>query len=241
MKNAILLHLHYQDLWPEFWYYLKDIKDENTDLYVTVHATETEWYNDIKANSTEVFLIENKGADFGGFLYAYNKIKHIDYLTITKLHGKKSLRMEPGSNMPGPKEAGAGEKWRKKLYLPIIGTRQQYRIVTETFISNPNIYIAGSNQHLQITGKDVAKKIILQHSQITWIDNLLDIKYLPREKHISGGMFIASKLYLNKFFKNKELEIYNNSKMNYGLLTAGHHLECAICNCEYFGGSFLGV
>lgn len=51
MKNCILLHLHYQDLWPEFWSYLKDIKDENTDLYVTVNTSNTKWYENIVSNA----------------------------------------------------------------------------------------------------------------------------------------------------------------------------------------------
>ena len=88
MKNCILIHLHYQHYWPIFWPLLNEIKDENLDIFATVHTTDTEYYNDIKNNLNDVFLIENRGVDFGGFLFAYNKIKHINYKTITKLHGK---------------------------------------------------------------------------------------------------------------------------------------------------------
>jgi lipopolysaccharide biosynthesis protein len=82
-------HLHHQDLWPEFWAYLENIKNENLDIFVTVNNPHTEWYEDIVSKCTDVFLVENKGMDFGGFLFAYNKIKHIDYKLIIKLHGKK--------------------------------------------------------------------------------------------------------------------------------------------------------
>lgn len=181
MKNAILLHLHYQDLWPEFWSYLKDIKDENTDLYVTVHTTDTEWYNDIKTNSTEVFLIENKGQDFGGFLYAYNEIKHINYLTITKLHGKKSLRMEPESNMPGPKKAGGGAIWRKELYLPLIENKQKYLENLSLFQNDSNLFMIGSKNYLQITGVHVSEHSIAYNASSKWLDDLLNIENLPKK------------------------------------------------------------
>ena len=241
MKNAILLHLYYQDLWPEFWSYLKDIKDENTHIYVTVHTTETEWYNDIKSNVNEVFVIENKGMDFGGFLYAYNKIKHIDYLTITKLHGKKSLRLEPGSNMPGPKDAGGGARWRKELYLPLIETKEKYTQNISLFQKDPYLFMIGSKKFIQITGIHVHKSSIKYQSRKYWIDGLLNIGHISREKHISGSMFTCTKEYLNMFFKNKELELLSNMEKGYKLESSGHHLECVICNCEPFGGYLLGV
>ena len=241
MKNAILLHLHYQDLWPEFWSYLKYIKDENTHLYVTVHTENTPWYSDIKANATEVYVIENKGMDFGGFLYAYSKIKHIDYLTITKLHGKKSLRAEPGSNMPGPKEAGGGEKWRKGLYLPLIETKEKYLQNINLFQNVLNLFMIGSKPYIKITNIDVDKHTIFVHTQMNWIDKLLEIKDISRKIHISGSMFTCTKTYLDEFFKNKELELLSHMEEGYSLLTAGHHLECTICNCEYFGGQILGI
>ena len=242
MKHAIVLHLHYQDLWPEFWHYLKEIKDENIDVYVTVHTTETKWYTDIKANATDVFVIDNKGADFGGFLYSLHQIKSMNYFTITKLHGKKSPRMELDSNMPGAKEAGGGEKWRKALYLPLIGTPQKYKQNIELFTTNSNIYIVGPEQYVFITGKHTSKQLIKRNSRKPWIDRLLDIEPLPRKVHISGSMFIASKLYLDQFFKNKEFTIYNRAEIGFDLWsTTGHHLECAICNCDYFGGQLIGV
>lgn len=221
MKNAILLHLHYQHLWPEFWSYLKNIKDENTDLYVTVNTTETEWFADIKTNATETFMIENRGQDFGGFLYAYNKIKHIDYNTITKIHGKMTTYMSP--------------TWRQNLYLPIIGSKERYSFICELF-NNTDIFVAGAKKHFW----DYTP------FRIDWVDELLDTKHIVRKIHVSGSMYVFSKKYLDLLFKDKELELYEKSRLGYDknkkyMPHIGHHLECLICNCESYGGKLLGL
>lgn len=234
MKNAILLHLHYQDLWPEFWSYLKDIVDDNTHLYVTINTTDTEWYNDIKANSTEVFLIENKGQDFGGFLYAYNKIKHIDYLTITKLHGKKSLY----------RESSYGENWRKSLYMPLIGTKKTFIDLCNKFSANDRVFVAGSKSNLLTEcvpkGKNARHRCHLLRKP--HLDLLLDTKSVSNSLHISGSMYMFSSKYLQIFFKNKELEVYELMEPNYIKRgSCGHHFEVIICNCEYFGGQLLAI
>ena len=254
MKAAVLLHLHYPDLWPEFWSYLKDIKDENTDLYVTVHQNiwdsqcycynkknnsylikkNPKTYNDIKNNSNEIFVIENKGQDFGGFLYAYNKIKHKQYDVFIKLHGKKSLRF--GSN-----NLHIGENWRKNLYMPLIGTKQIYQQNLQLFEMDKTMFMAGSKKYMKITGIQERKIVIDYHSQITWVDEILETSTVPRKVHISGSMFMVSSQYLDIFFKNKESEILLNMEEGYSEKNSGIHLECLICNCEHFGGKLLGV
>lgn len=52
---------------------------------------------------------------------------------------------------------------------------------------------------------------------------------------------MCAKKYLDLFFKNKECEILTKMEEGYSMRNSGHHLECTICNCEYFGGSVLGV
>ena len=198
MKNAILLHLHYQDLWPEFWSYLKDIKDENTHIYVTVHTTETEWYNDIVSKCTHVFLLENKGMDFGGFLLAYNKIKHIDYKLIIKLHGKK--RNPYGSLSP--------DEWRKELCKCLISSKIAFESMTSRFESNNRLYMYGSKlcyRNEPYNHPWLKEKI----PAIDAINGILNLNTLSEYKFIAGSMFAVSKTYLELLFNNKEMDIYN--------------------------------
>jgi len=186
MKNCILLHLYYQDLWPEFWSYLKHVKDENTDLYVTVNTIETEWYNDIKNNSTEVYVVEERGVDFGGFLYALDKIKNKEYLTVTKLHGKKSLRHTPHTY---------GEQWRMSLYLPLIGTKNKYQEICSSFEKDEKLFLCGAREYYST--QDLSFPIRKKNHH-----------HIPLNKHISGSMMVLSKKYLDLLFKGKEMEVF---------------------------------
>ena len=60
MNTAILLHLHYQDLWEEFKEKIVPILSDRVHLYVTVHDNQTQYYEDIVNTSTEVFVVENR-------------------------------------------------------------------------------------------------------------------------------------------------------------------------------------
>jgi|694.fasta_scaffold00095_13 lipopolysaccharide biosynthesis protein len=200
MKNCILLHLYYQDLWPEFWSYLKHVKDENTDLYVTVNTIETEWYNDIKNNSTEVYVVEERGVDFGGFLYALDKIKNKEYLTVTKLHGKKSLRNTPHTY---------GEQWRRGLYLPLIGTKNKYEEICSLFEKDEKLFLCGGRKYYKT--QDLSLPIRQKNhdnDNKMLIENLLSTHHIPLNKHISGSMMVLSKKYLDLLFKGKEMEVF---------------------------------
>jgi len=220
--NCILLHLHYQDLWPEFWSYLKYI---DADLYVTVHSVNTEWYEEIKSNATDVFVIENRGEDFGGFLYALNQIKNKEYLTITKLHGKKSLYYG----------LQYGENWRKSLYLPIIKSPETFDGLCAKFKADRTILVAGSGSNLKTEYNNEYRFLRKKN-----LDSLLITHEIPNTVHVAGSMYVFSKEYLRCFFKGKEMEVFNQMELGYSdMLTIGHHFEILICNCETFCGRLL--
>jgi lipopolysaccharide biosynthesis protein len=244
MKNAILLHLHYQDLWPEFWYHLKDIKDENTHLYVTVHTTETEWYNDIKTNATEVFLIENKGMDFGGFLYAYNKIKHVDYKIIIKLHGKK----RHGFYNHNLKLNLNAREWNQQLSECLI-KKEKYNNLVNLFNNNKRLFYFGSKNSLLKEDKHHCWTVGIESqnikgNQLTYntINRILELPNLEQYEFIAGSMFAASKAYLDLFFNKKEMDLFNIMEKppfpTNG--TIAHALERLISShAATFGGTFL--
>ena len=218
MKNCILLHLHYQDLWPEFWSYLKNIKDESVDILATVNTTETQWYNDIKNNVNEVFLIENRGVDFGGFLYAYNKIKNNSYKTITKLHGKK--RNAYHSKALGLLNA---EQWRRNLYAPLI-QNGSYAKMINCFENDEKIFMYGSKECFRTEPRN-HEWAIQNGPAFTKINNILNLPEPKEYNFIAGSIFTVSKNYLDAFFQNKEMEIYkimetqfpNNGTIAHGL------------------------
>lgn len=233
MKNAILLHLYYQDLWPNFWSYLKDIKDENTDLYVTLTTIKTEYYEDIKLKSTNVFLIENKGMDFGGFLYAYNKIKHIDYKIIIKLHGKKRHSIYK----PDSKRMSALE-WMNELSEPLI-KKINYNNLMRLFNDDKRLFLLGSSSFFFKEDKNHhwtvgIKNRNVKGNQLAYdtINKILQLPNLDSYEFIAGTIFAVSKMYLDLFFNNKELDLFDIMEQppfpSCG--TIAHGLERLICS-----------
>jgi len=227
MKNCVLLHLHHQDLWPEFWAYLENIKNENLDIFVTVNNPQTEWYEDIVSKCTDVFLVENKGMDFGGFLFAYNKIKHIDYKLIIKLHGKKR---NPYLSVPP-------DEWRKELYKSLISSKEAFESMTSRFEANDRLYMYGSK--LCYRNDPYNHPWMIENiAAINAVNRILNLNTLSEYKFIAGTMFAVSKTYLELLFNNKEMEIYNILQPyapNNG--SVAHGLERLIgANVGAFGG-----
>jgi hypothetical protein len=106
---AVILHLYYTDLLPEFISYLKNIK-QDYDLYLTLVKGSpmlAKTINEIYKfkQDTNILLVENKGLDIGpAFLVMKNIIENgKSYKYYLKLHTKKS----PLINF--------GETWRKEL------------------------------------------------------------------------------------------------------------------------------
>jgi glycosyltransferase involved in cell wall biosynthesis len=108
---AVILHLYYTDLLPEFLSYLKNIK-QPYDLYISIVNTENNLHKVVDdiikfKNDANILLVDNKGLDIGGTFMIMKKILHDNksYKYYLKLQTKKSLHT-PGN---------FGENWRKEL------------------------------------------------------------------------------------------------------------------------------
>ena len=282
-NHCVVLHLHYQDLWPEFWSYLKNIKGihyrnfkfaamegeefvapfdclvaygtidkftykflskntkiifdnqtfgdpylnrrkigliaedvVNVDLYVTVNNTKTEWYNNIKANATDVFIVENKGLDVGGFLYAYNKIKHLGYHTITKLHSKKSIKLKLDTLKP----SWGDDQWRRDLYLPLIRTTNGYLNICTKFNEDLDLYLVGSRRWLTTDSQQAIDENVASSNLLNTLLNNFELeRSTTNSVFFAGTMFTASARYLDMVFNNNEMKIYENLELGFDVNT----------------------
>jgi lipopolysaccharide biosynthesis protein len=91
---AVILHLHYPDLWPEIRESLAGLGPH--DLYVSVtdpHAVAL-----VQADRPEAFVewVENRGRDIRPFLSLLRRIRPLGYRAICKLHSKKSPHLAGG-------------------------------------------------------------------------------------------------------------------------------------------------
>lgn len=141
MKIIVILHLYYQDLWPEFSLYLKNIT-KPFDLCISL-SNEFECnkiQETIKKEYPNVrfLILENRGADIYPFFEWMNILieekKEYDYLL--KIHTKKTLRR----NFNG---IDHGTRWRKSCILPIVGSPEAVKNNIK-LLSNPDIGMTGS-------------------------------------------------------------------------------------------------
>lgn len=92
---AVVLHLHYADLWPEICDTLAALGPH--DLYVTV--TKPELAALVLADRADALVefVDNRGRDIRPFLSLLRRIRPLGYTAICKIHSKKSPHRQDGA------------------------------------------------------------------------------------------------------------------------------------------------
>jgi lipopolysaccharide biosynthesis protein len=217
MKKCIILHLYYQDLWPEFKEKILPILSDNTHLYVSINE-HTEYTKDIEKYSKEVFLVENRGMDFGPFIYVYNKIRKFKYKYIIKLHSKKSLHTP-----------GIGDYWRTTLTNAIIGSNDQLQNIIDFMETDSNIFMASSAEFYY----DMEREPINSTTRVASLPFINKVrKFIHSNNHgcfFAGSMFVVTANYLDILFGNANLnELYNQFESGYLRDSLAHAMERVI-------------
>lgn len=135
-RIAIVLHLHYRELWPEFECLLRRQR-RNFRLLVTLTQEDkslTDRIRHVFPNS-EVFVMRNRGRDVGPFLNLVAEGKLEGYDLICKVHGKKS-------GLTGPR-ALLGEVWRRATMLDLLGSAEQVESILSRFAADPHVGMIG--------------------------------------------------------------------------------------------------
>jgi lipopolysaccharide biosynthesis protein/SAM-dependent methyltransferase len=96
-RFAIVAHLHYSDTWPELRNAIAKLN--NVDVYITV--TNIDLAQTIAADmpSAIVELVDNRGRDVRPFLMTMQRISHLGYRAVCKVHGKKSVYRTDGDSL----------------------------------------------------------------------------------------------------------------------------------------------
>lgn len=194
MKNCIILHLYYQELWPVIRSYIDPLIDDNNHLYVTVCSDQSEYFEDIKSLAQNVYLLPNIGFDVAPFIYVYNKIKDMDYRTITKLHGKKSVRFPD-----------VGQKWRTDLFNSLVGSKESYDFIMQHMKENDDSFILGPESYLLYENEESPNYKAIDNFITKWYE-LIPINNKKGGSFFAGTMFICSKKYLDLLFKDLDLD-----------------------------------
>lgn len=200
MKNAIIIHLYYQDLWQEFADKLKELP-KDFDLYVSIVDTHNDITFEIQKDfpDAKVFRLPNKGLDVGPFLLILEYIieNNLNYNVLFKLHTKKSNHcLDPSY----------GQKWRHILIKHLIGTKSMYETIIKAFDENAWL------------GMCAAHSFILKEEYCHWMADLME----ALDVRAGEAMFVAGTMFAVRYSIYKEFFKEVNLKTLYNLLDEGY-------------------
>ena len=135
---AVILHLHYTELWPEFAQFLERSLKE-FKLIVTINEENAELRQTIKTRfeRSHILKLPNLGRDVWPFLKVLKSELLDDVELICKLHGKRSL-------LSGVSGSRYGHLWRRRNLCDLIGTPDQVSSILKRFAAVPKIGMLGS-------------------------------------------------------------------------------------------------
>jgi hypothetical protein len=135
-STAVVLHLHYAELWPEIAFLLKRWR-ARFQLFVTLtredDALARRIFTDFPAAKVDV--VENRGRDARPFLQLLESGALDAYELVCKIHGKRSLRSGASPLF--------GEMFRRAALLDLIGSDAQVEDIQNQFASEPFLGLVG--------------------------------------------------------------------------------------------------
>jgi lipopolysaccharide biosynthesis protein len=140
-RVAVVLHLHYPDLWPEFEQAISSIR-EPFDLFVTVTAKDIAVEERIhqKFPQAQTLHFENRGRDVLPLVVLINSGVLFRYQLVCKIHSKRSLQRNDG------------DQWRHILVDGILGGQDLVTRIVAAFDRDPDLGMVVADG--QIYGSD---------------------------------------------------------------------------------------
>jgi lipopolysaccharide biosynthesis protein len=210
---AIVLHIHYTEVWPEICQVIKcAFVSIEFDLFVTGTSSKalSLVYNDFP--QANLMLVDNRGRDIFPFIKILKSIVDLGYSAVCKIHSKRSLYRDDGESI------------RNELLQSLIGSAEQVRTIIAGFENNERL------------GMVVPKKYLLEHNDINMtydheiirsLSKLLDIRF-------KYGVFPAGSMFwfkpeslkpLLKLYSGREFDV--ESGLADG--TTAHGIERLFC------------
>ena len=136
---AVVLHLYYRDLWPEFAWCLSRLT-MSFKLIMTVNEHDAAFDREVHRvfPDAEIHVMENRGRDVGPFIELLRQ-GHLDrFDVICKLHGKRSA-------VSGPR-ALLGHIWRRANLIDLVGSDEKVEYILQRFQADHDIGMIGSSR-----------------------------------------------------------------------------------------------
>lgn len=145
-RVAVIVHLYYPELWPEFLKVLRAFPIA-ADVYlstplVIAPAVRARIRRDCP--DAIVFGVRNLGRDVLPFLHVLRSVGADAYEFVLKLHGKKSVHM---TDREGSQVLGGGEAWRHTAVEELAGSTERIEAILGYLEARPEVgMLAPANQ-----------------------------------------------------------------------------------------------
>lgn len=137
-RTAVIVHLFYLELLDEIISYLRSIPVK-FDLYISVVTLSAAFEVEQKLKrftnaNVYVYCVENKGRDVAPFISLLNTSILDRYTSVCKIHSKKSLYSDQGTN------------WRQRIYDELLGNTTRVLSILDRFEKDPYMGLIGPEQ-----------------------------------------------------------------------------------------------
>jgi lipopolysaccharide biosynthesis protein/ubiquinone/menaquinone biosynthesis C-methylase UbiE/outer membrane murein-binding lipoprotein Lpp len=96
---ALIVHLHYEDTWPDLRDAMKRIQGRKPDIFATVTSLRLARLIEADFPEAVIELVDNRGRDIRPFLLMLEQTRRFGYKAVAKIHGKASVYREDGAKL----------------------------------------------------------------------------------------------------------------------------------------------
>ena len=172
---AIIIHIHYNELWDFISEKLTKLNNFQFDLYITITSTNNEIIEKIKDAfpQANITIVENRGRDIRPFINLYKEIKDFRYKAICKIHSKKSEYRADGNDI------------RNELFDSLIGSEETISKILNTLKNDQRCGLITTGKYLiPHTDKNMTYDGQLVHE----LSEILNIEF-KYSKFPAGSMY----------------------------------------------------
>lgn len=209
---AVVLHLYYEELWPQIRNnLLKSFDLDLFDFFISVTSASMAEMILSSIPSANVSIVENRGRDILPFLGALRLIKEGKYKCACKIHSKMSAYRNDGNEI------------RNNLYSSLFGSRELVSSITQRFQQNARLGLVVPEKYLiKHTAHNMTYDMQIVSSLSDKIGVIFDFDVFP-----AGSMF-----WFNPDCLDFLLDVNNESfELESGLAdgTTAHAIERLFC------------
>jgi hypothetical protein len=203
---CVLIHIFYDDLWPELAGFANSFSDMARDVYVNV--VDAAWTFRFQRELRElcpgafVQLSNDDGRDIGGFIRLLDNVDIEKYTAFAFMHSKKSphIAVERGTH------------WRRTLLNAFAGNKQIATDALELFRSDPSVgLIASKDWRATDLGNNLANyQRMLDYFEIS--EEHREVEY------VSGTMFLIRSEIVRRVYdglKNMQFEYGGDKNLEF--------------------------